>query len=103
MLESSPISLAVQGDALAPAKPADNKPEIATFNAALQELRAALAPGLKVTVATKPAGIAGGAGVSIALAKPVFKDPKSPSYDLVPLTLLDIALTKNVGGRVQKS
>jgi hypothetical protein len=97
MLESTPISLTVQGDALAPAKAADNKPEIATFNAALQELRAALAPGMKVTVATKAAGVEGGEGVAIVMAKPVFKDPKSPAYDLVPLTLLDIALTKNVG------
>ncbi len=92
-LSQTPVKLTVVADELSPATPT---PAVTAFNGALKSLRAAVGPGLKITLDVKAAGVEGGPGALVALSKPVFKDALSPAFDLVPLTLLEIASTAQV-------
>jgi len=91
-LESSPVALRVANDLLA----ADGATaQVEAFNKALTELRTAVtAAGYKVSLVHKPAGAQGATAVRVTISKPVFKSEDSDDYTLEPVSLLDVARTK---------
>lgn len=68
-------------------------PQVASFNAALTALRAAMGSGWTITLKLQPAGAPGKQGVRARLTRPKFSKPDSDAYTLLPVTLLDIAST----------
>jgi hypothetical protein len=87
-LESSYVSLIVQGELLSAASP---PPSMAAFNTSLGELRTAVGADYKVSLLVKAAGKGGAATVRFDISKAVFADPNSEHYQLEPVSVLDIA------------
>uniref|UniRef100_A0A7S0X0N4 Uncharacterized protein n=1 Tax=Chlamydomonas leiostraca TaxID=1034604 RepID=A0A7S0X0N4_9CHLO len=86
------LKMNATGDAL---EEAGADPKAKAFNDTLAALRTALGADWKVAFKLEPAGAPGKQGVRAKLAKPKFEKPDSDTYTLLPITLLDIAATKD--------